>query len=225
MKIGGWSFGAAAAGEPTPRSRTVPESSHPSPSIPLPFRVEGIQNTAPDKMRGMTVVLSVPNAKAQRRQVAKRTIEVSQSDADVLGAFEPKQTPVVTERYSKLRQKKAGITPFYALLRFTAQARRQPGGAGNIRKTSGGCGGYLRVCAAACAFLRVINLFLVLGLMRGAADIRQSNRAKAGESSGSSGIARSKKPGSPRSLAFARFAGEGQRPVDGKCEAENQTKE
>ena len=78
-------------------------------------------------MVGMTIDLSVVNAKAQRRKDAKGSTEVSRSDVDVVGAFVAKQKPVIAERYGKFRAKTPGITPFYALLRFFERATREAG--------------------------------------------------------------------------------------------------
>src|SRR5579859_7292175 len=73
-------------------------------------------------MVGMTMDLSVVDGQLSVVN-AKAPSNVSQSNAEVVGACEAKQKPIVVERYGKFGSKSPGITPFYALLRIILNAR------------------------------------------------------------------------------------------------------
>jgi hypothetical protein len=73
-------------------------------------------------MKGMTMDLSVVDGQLSVVN-AKAPSDVSQSNADVVGAFVAGQKLMIAEGYGKFRSKSPGITPFYALLRIIVNAR------------------------------------------------------------------------------------------------------
>jgi hypothetical protein len=69
-------------------------------------------------MAGMTIDLSVVNAKTPSRKDAKKPSDLSQSNADVAGELDAMEKPVKIGDYGKIRSIMPGITPFYGISRF-----------------------------------------------------------------------------------------------------------